>query len=203
MYVCLGLSAGARLYFGMFKCGEVSIKPCEACCRVFSDSMLSNEAVITVHYVPTRIPCPHPSAFQTPYSPLFSSLLCLFFLRTLGRAPGSPAAEALFHRPQYWPPVLFGHCFCPPPPSVLLPSPPLPQLVNLWPGATRVPLRSALGRSLRAVTAVMAATTAALALLYIASAVWSMLVFFGKSSLQWQLIIIFLQLIKMYVGCLF
>lgn len=116
----------------------------------FSDSMLSNEAVITVHYVPTRTPCPHPSAFQTPYSPLFSSLLCLFFLRTLGRAPGSPAAEALFHRPQYWPPVLFGQCFCPPPPSVLLPSPPLPQLVNLWPGATRVPLRSALGRSLRA-----------------------------------------------------
>lgn len=112
--------------------------------------MLSNETVISFHVVPVRTPSPHPSAFQTPYSPLFSSLLCLFFLRTPGRAPGSPAAEALFHRPQYWPPVLFGQCFCPPPPSVLLPSPPLPQLVNLWPGPTRIPLRSALRRSLRA-----------------------------------------------------
>lgn len=86
---------------------------------------------------------------SNPYSLLFSSLLCLFFLRTPGRAPVCPAAEALFQRPQYWPPVLFGQCFCPPPPSMLLPSPPLPQLVNLWPGPTRVPLRSALRRSFR------------------------------------------------------
>ncbi len=72
MYVCLGLSAGARLYLGMFKCGEVSIKPCEACCRGFSDSMLSNETVITVHYVPTRTPCPPRLLFKppTPHSSL-------------------------------------------------------------------------------------------------------------------------------------